>query len=53
MEYKETRVNIPLTLYEQLQKKARQYSQRNPSKRMSFQDAVRILMHHLEEEQHS
>ena len=53
MQYKETRVNIPLTVYEQVQKKARQYSQRNPSKRISFQDAVRILMHHLEEEHYS
>ena len=50
MEYKEIRVNIPITLYERLQKTARAYSQRDPSKRMSYTEAIRILIHHLEEE---
>jgi len=48
-----TRVNIPIKLYEQLQEQARKYSNRNPNKRMSFEDAVRILLHHLEEEMYS
>lgn len=48
-----TRVNIPITIYEQLQEQARKYSKRDARKRMSFEDSVRILLHHLEEEMHS
>ena len=53
MDYKEIRVNIPINLYEKLQNTAREYSQRDVKKRMSYTEAVRILVHHLEEEHHS